>query len=235
MIFLKFSFWCLLIGKQYNVHENKEVLVNLAMALTLSRFFMAPLSVMLYLYHAEFGLSVLTATIFMIALLVIIEVSDILDGYIARKRHQVTDLGKILDPLADSFVRLTLFFSFSKGLVQLPFFLVLIFFYRELFVYGLRILLAIKGKVLSARSSGKIKTVLQGIGSFVIMLMQLFYLLDYLSFATFHKWAIGLMSAIAIYTIYSLFEYFYCHRSEIKEFLVIPSVKKMSIRSRYKK
>lgn len=216
-------------------YKNIEVIVNIAMALTLSRFVMAPLCVLFSLYYEEIGVSALKATCILLVLLIIIEVTDVLDGYIARKYHLVTDLGKILDPLADSFFRLTLFFSFSKGLVQLPFYLVLVFFYRELFVYGLRILLAIKGKVLSARPSGKIKTILQAIGSFAIVLMQLLYLLGNLTYSTFHLWSTMLIVLIALYTIYSLIEYFYSYRGEIRTFLVIPSVKKMSIRSRYKK
>ena len=109
-------------------YKNIEVIVNIAMALTLSRFVMAPLCVLFYLYYEEIGFSALKATCILLVLLIIIEATDVLDGYIARKYNLVTDLGKILDPLADSFSRLTLFFSFSKGLVQLPFYLVLVFF-----------------------------------------------------------------------------------------------------------
>ena len=86
--------------------------------------------------------------------------TDILDGYLARKLNQVTDFGKLMDPLADKIFTATTFIMLvDKGL--LPGWVAVVVLSREFMVTGLRLLAARKGEVISADITGKIKTVFQ--------------------------------------------------------------------------
>jgi CDP-diacylglycerol--glycerol-3-phosphate 3-phosphatidyltransferase len=71
--------------------------MNISNALTVSRIFMVPV-IALLLIHDSLIQSLIAAGIFGVAM-----VTDFLDGYYARKYHQESDLGKLLDPLADKF------------------------------------------------------------------------------------------------------------------------------------
>lgn len=72
--------------------------MNISNALTVSRIFMVPV-IALLLVRDDLILSVIAAVIFSAAM-----VTDFLDGYFARKYHIESDLGKLLDPLADKFL-----------------------------------------------------------------------------------------------------------------------------------
>ena len=68
----------------------------------------------------------------LIFLLAVSELSDAFDGYLARRYNQVTDFGKILDPMADSIARLSYFLTFTAEPVKIPLALIFIFLYRTL-------------------------------------------------------------------------------------------------------
>jgi CDP-diacylglycerol---glycerol-3-phosphate 3-phosphatidyltransferase len=102
------------------------------------------------------------------ALALLIEISDMLDGRIARARGQVTDFGKVFDPVADSLSRQTIFISFMVAGI-IPWWLYIVFFYRDALLQLLRIICASSGFVLAARQSGKLKAVLQGMGTFGVL------------------------------------------------------------------
>ncbi len=84
--------------------------------------------------------------------------SDLLDGYLARSRGEVTEMGKLADPVADKVLLLA-------GIVPLvecgevPAWLAVIIFAREFLVMGLRSIVASKGEAVAADWAGKIKTV----------------------------------------------------------------------------
>jgi len=89
------------------------------------------------------------------------ETTDGLDGYVARKTGQVTDFGKIYDPMADSLYRLMIWTTLlSIGWV--PLWAMLIFLVRDIVVANIRIILAIHKVVMGARKSGKVKAIFQG-------------------------------------------------------------------------
>ena len=90
-------------------------------------------------------------------------VTDFVDGYIARKYSQVSELGKFLDPLADKLLVLSAMVMFCQWdmLAGWAFMLVLT---REFAVTGLRMIAAAKGNVISAALTGKVKTVCTMIG-----------------------------------------------------------------------
>ncbi len=86
--------------------------------------------------------------------------TDILDGYVARKYDLVTDFGKLMDPLADKILTATTFIMLvDKGL--LPGWVAVVVLSREFMVTGLRLLAARKGEVISADITGKVKTFVQ--------------------------------------------------------------------------
>jgi len=84
------------------------------------------------------------------------ELTDILDGWVARKLGQTSDMGKLLDPFSDVISRLTVFLVLLLvGVAPLWFFLVVL--YRELAMTFLRLLMVQKGVVQAASSGGKLK------------------------------------------------------------------------------
>ncbi|MDR0589720.1 MAG: CDP-diacylglycerol--glycerol-3-phosphate 3-phosphatidyltransferase [Spirochaetaceae bacterium] len=91
-------------------------------------------------------------------LFVVSEISDLLDGKIARARHTVSDFGKLYDPFADTLVRITYFLCFSLEGV-LPVILLVVVLYREFGIQFLRVLMMQKGIAMGARWGGKIKAV----------------------------------------------------------------------------
>ncbi len=91
---------------------------------------------------------------------VAISCTDWVDGYLARSRGEVTDLGKFLDPLADKILVAAALIALVE-LRVIPSWPVLVILVREFIVSGIRMLAAAKGVVIAASWYGKAKTVLQ--------------------------------------------------------------------------
>ncbi len=146
------------------------------------------------------------------------EISDILDGYVARKTNSVTDFGRYLDPVADSMSRLTVFLAFLVvGLI--PFWMYLIFLYRDLVVTLIRFICAKKGVVVSARPSGKIKAIIQGMASGFVMvsvLNPIHKILPIPEYIGDKHLAFYIMLIPAVYTAYSAFDYWYGTREHTR-------------------
>jgi CDP-diacylglycerol---glycerol-3-phosphate 3-phosphatidyltransferase len=108
---------------------------------------------------------------FIAALLYLIcAAGDGLDGYLARKRGEVSTLGKFLDPLADK-LTVTAVLVYMVALSRVPAWVVVVVIARDLAVNGLRSVASAQGLVISASDSGKIKTALQ----LVAVMMLLIY------------------------------------------------------------
>ncbi len=111
-------------------------------------------------------------------LFLLASVSDWLDGYIARKMHTVTNLGKILDPLVDKVLVLTALVLFvEKNLV--PAWIAIVMLSREFLVTGIRVVAMSKGSVLSATLLGKHKTLSQFIAIILGLMLLVLEELDY--------------------------------------------------------
>ena len=136
--------------------------LNLPNLISLSRVFLAPV-VMVFLamrgrFDYVFGISLgdlLAGIVFIIASL-----TDAADGYIARKRGIVTNLGKFIDPLADKILVVAALISLVE-LQRLPAWMVVIIVSREFIVSGVRMVAASDGIIIAASKGGKIKTVTQ--------------------------------------------------------------------------
>lgn len=128
--------------------------MNISNALTVSRIFMVPVIAIL-LIHDDLIQSVIAAAIFSVAM-----ITDYLDGYFARKYHQESDLGKLLDPLADKFLILTVMIMLIP-LQRIETWMVAVIVARELAVTGLRSIAAEKNIIIPADWLGKYKTAFQ--------------------------------------------------------------------------
>ncbi len=95
---------------------------------------------------------------------------DALDGYLARKRGEVSTLGKFLDPLADK-LTVTAVLVFMVALSRVPAWVVVVIIARDLAINGLRSIASAQGLVIAASDTGKIKTALQ----LVAIMMLLIY------------------------------------------------------------
>ena len=126
--------------------------MNLANRVTLSRIVLIPLVVTL-LYFGLDGLAVI--------LFLVLSFSDAIDGYIARRYNQMSELGKFLDPLADKILIITVLIALV-GLGKAHAVPVMIITARELIVQGIRINTArMSKKVLAAAPVAKWKTFAQ--------------------------------------------------------------------------
>jgi len=138
--------------------------MNLANGLTLARIFAVPLIVTVLLTRPKGGDMLLAAIIFLLA-----SATDLLDGYFARKRGEVTSLGILLDPVADKLLISSVFIS----LVQLdlaPAWMVVIIVGREFAIMGLRNIASDQGFTIDASELGKIKMVAQVVAITLLLL-----------------------------------------------------------------
>ncbi len=129
---------------------------NLANKITLLRIF-ALVPVIFFLSFPSPLFCAIACFIFFIA-----SMSDMLDGYIARKYQSVTNFGKFLDPLADKLLICSVFIQLSF-LGWLPAWVSIIIVVRELAVTGLRAVAADEGVVIAADKYGKYKTIFQAV------------------------------------------------------------------------
>lgn len=131
--------------------------------LTAARLPLAPLAVVLLLTHTTWG------TIAAAALALVLELTDLLDGRIARQYGQVTNFGKLFDPFSDAFSRFTLFLGlYHIGVADL--WMIIVIFYRDSSISFFRSVAAIRNVVLAARPSGKFKAIVQGVGTQVVFI-----------------------------------------------------------------
>ena len=184
--------------------------------LTLLRIVLSPIFPVLYLEREWLGIPLVWLPYILLGLLIICECSDIFDGMLARKRNEVTDLGKVLDPMADSITHISLFLTFTQGFVALPLLLVFVFLYRDLLISTLRTLCALRGVALAARFSGKMKAVLRATVAFLIILLMIPYSTGLISLALFQQISLFAVSIAALYTAISIGDYVYANWVHIK-------------------
>lgn len=189
--------------------------MSIANYLTFFRIFITPIFMFLYLEHDLLGINLVLLSYILLFLLGISELSDAFDGYFARKLHQVTDLGKLLDPMADSIYRISVFLTFTQPPVNLPLLIVFIFLYRDSVISTLRTICAFRGFALAARATGKIKAIIQAGSAFVVVLMLIPYSLKIISQAALHYTAVATVSLAALYALFSGAEYLWANREYV--------------------
>lgn len=191
--------------------------LKLPLFLTIGRLFISPIFLIFYLKYEKLGVSLHALPFILIFLLAISELSDFFDGFLARKFNLVTELGKILDPMADSITRLTILLTFTQGFINLPLLLVFVFVYRDAMISTLRTVCAMRGVTLAARTSGKIKAVIQALSIFIILMLMIPFAWGSLSLEQLQDTTFYIIVAAAIYTLFSAGEYIYVNRAYIKQ------------------
>lgn len=145
--------------------------MNLPNKLTLSRVIMVP-------FFVAFLLMVPKYTYFKwiaLGIFIIASLTDLLDGYLARKLHLVTNFGKFMDPLADKLLVCSALIGLSS-LDVIPAWITIIIIAREFIISGFRLIAAEKGTVIAASMWGKWKTTFQMIMICVQMIVMDYYL-----------------------------------------------------------
>lgn len=137
-------------------------MVNLPNALTILRIFLVPLLVVVLFTRTQFGVFV-GAAIFGVAV-----ATDYLDGYLARRRNQVTRFGILLDPIADKLLMAAAFLSLVE-MDLVPAWMVMIILGREIAVTGLRNVVIGRGILIPASGLGKAKMVSQVVAVFALL------------------------------------------------------------------
>ena len=162
--------------------------MNLPNALTALRIFLVPLLVVVLLTRAEHHVF-LGAAIFGLAAL-----TDYFDGYLARRRNQVTRLGILLDPIADKLLTVAAFLSLVE-LGAVPAWMVMIIVGREFAVTGLRNVAAARGVLVPASGLGKGKMVAQVVCILLLLLGRRYPLLQPLGLAAL--WVVVVLALVS--------------------------------------
>ena len=171
--------------------------------LTLFRIATIPIIVILMLYPTR--LSCLVAALLFSAA----AITDYFDGYIARRFGLVSNLGKVMDPVADKLLVSSAFIMLTaEGWV--PAWMVCIIIGREIAVTGLRNIIAEKGEDVSASNLGKYKTGFQIAAAIPLLIHYPFFGLDTTVIGRFFLWG------ALIFTIWSGADYFFKFRKLLK-------------------
>ncbi len=128
-------------------------------------------------------------------------ITDILDGYFARKYGTVTVLGKFMDPLADKLL-ISITMIMLIPLDRIPVWMVVVIIAREMAVTGLRGIAVSEGIVIQASSLGKYKTIFQSVAIVELCLHYSYFGID------FHVVGMVFLWAALILTLWSGWEYF---------------------------
>ena len=165
--------------------------------LTILRLLLIP--VIAYCLTASFAYhNQVAATLYVVA-----AATDTLDGYLARSRQQITELGKFLDPLADKLLVITVLAILVSQSV-IPFWVFVVIIAREFLITGLRSLAASQGVVVGSTPWGKSKTLTQNCMIVLLILEQ--------SFGLLHSVAVAAVAVAVTATVLSGLDYLWRYR-----------------------
>ena len=143
--------------------------MNISNYLTLLRIILVPLLVTVLLTGTAADETLTQgARLLAVAILAVAALTDYLDGYLARLRHEVTRLGALLDPIADKILISAAFISLVE-LEMAPAWMVVIILGREFAVSGLRLIAASEGRSIEVSRFGKYKMISQVLAVAVII------------------------------------------------------------------
>jgi len=181
--------------------------LNLANRITLARIFLVPIIMFFLLARIDFepiefeNFSITYNQIVAALIFIIAASTDGLDGYIARKNKLVTNLGKLLDPLADKLLVAAVLISLVE-MDKLDAWIAIVIISREFAVTGLRQVALLEGKVLAASRWGKWKTGVQITMIIALLLNNFPFALVNIPFDVIMTWL------AAVITVYSGIDYF---------------------------
>ncbi len=182
---------------------------SLANQLTLSRLALGPLFLVAYLSNWEYAVEGALVTA------ILIEATDVADGIAARSRKQVSDVGKLLDPMSDSISRLSYYIGFLvMGFASA--WMVALLVYRDVVIAYLRVFVALTGMAMGRRTSGKWKGILQGATALTVLSLQFVYN-RFWQFPYFKQIVYGLLVFVTAYTAFTLVEYLRANKELLLE------------------
>src|SRR5580704_7999780 len=150
--------------------------MNLPNSITMSRIVMIPLLLWILSPHFPWQGSGGEQEILASILFVLASITDGVDGYLARKRGQITTMGMLLDPLADKLMISAAFISlveFTPSIMK-PWIAILVIG-REFLVSGLRSIASVEGFTIQASNLGKLKTIVQIVAVVATILAHRWY------------------------------------------------------------
>lgn len=180
-------------------------ILTLANQITFSRILMTPVIVFLLYYPSSRLLS-----LFAMLLFVIVSLTDILDGYLARRENAVTAIGKLLDPVADKVLICSTLIMLTYT-QRVPAWLTIIIVVREVLVTGLRAVAAESGYIIQADVLGKLKTVLQNIALSLLILYYPYFSINPVPLG------LAILYVAACMAILSALQYIYMYYQQFKD------------------
>jgi len=136
--------------------------ITISNKITLSRIILA--FIFMYFLYTDFCASKIIA----LSIFILASTTDFFDGFLARKREEITEFGKFLDPIADKILVFVAFLSFiDLNLVYA--WMIIVILSRDFIINGLRFIAAKKGVVLSSNQLAKHKTFSQMFAIFIIL------------------------------------------------------------------
>ncbi|KAA9006457.1 CDP-diacylglycerol--glycerol-3-phosphate 3-phosphatidyltransferase [Paenibacillus spiritus] len=177
--------------------------MNLPNRITLARICLIPIMMFFLLVDFDFyaqlhwGSFELSVNHLIAAILFLLAAStDGIDGYIARKHNLVTNLGKLLDPLADKLLISAVLISLVE-LGRCDSWIVIVIIFREFAVTGLRQIALLEGKVVAASKWGKLKTILQIVAISLLLLNNFPFQFISIPFDDIAIWAAAIVTIIS--------------------------------------
>lgn len=137
--------------------------INVPNLLTLTRILLIPVFIVLFA-TPDPDRSITAAIVFVVA-----AVTDLLDGYLARRSGQVTKLGKLLDPIADKLLVLSALILLVN-VDRVSALVAILIIAREVAVTGIRAIAATEGMIIAAETTGKYKMALQVVAIVLLIL-----------------------------------------------------------------
>ena len=192
--------------------------MNIANSLTLFRIALTPIFIIFLFYDHPY------AKLWALMVFLVASITDALDGYFARKHDQVTEQGRFLDPLADKILILSALISFAV-LEIIPFWMVGLIIFRDLFITGLRVVMNNKGFQMVTSNIAKAKTSFQVVIIVTILLylgsanLPFDWVADYILLIREYELIYYLTLLITVFTVFTGIAYIYDNRSAIRQYL----------------
>lgn len=192
--------------------------INIPNVLTIFRILLTPLFIICLFSNYPY------ARLWALIIFIVASVTDAFDGYYARKYNQVTRHGQFLDPLADKILVSSAFISFA--LMELvPFWMVALIVFRDLFVTGLRWAMESKGLTMITSKIAKAKTTTQiSVIIFILLFLgvQIFsysWLKEAINFIIENRIIYYFTLIATIFTVWTGISYLYKNRLIIKDYV----------------
>lgn len=192
--------------------------INVPNVLTIFRILLTPLFIICLFSNYPY------ARLWALIIFIVASVTDAFDGYYARKYNQVTRHGQFLDPLADKILVSSAFISFA--LMELvPFWMVALIVFRDLFVTGLRWAMESKGLTMITSKIAKAKTTIQiSVIIFILLFLevQIFsfsWLKEAINFIIENRIIYYFTFIATILTLWTGISYLYKNRLMIKNYV----------------